>query len=270
MGILLPWENEHYLWKIINNRNQDAGESIDTYASSLRSLSDRCNFGTLKKEMMRQDCLRSSWQQFKKETTAGTGTYASKVYRYVLQHRSYVDAIGSYVSAKIHTHPHPMRWTLSKSRPKVRINHPLWKTADFVIKRMRKKDQTVQPLEKFALFVKKRIILPWNVPKKKKTRNRKPSHKHSVNQFDFGESEEEILSVSCTEEEINVVDNHLTKILTWLLWRLGEKKRNWAGHPAMFCPASISSKELWLRNRGTPSRCTQSQPCHPLVKQKSL
>ena len=36
-----------------NNRNQDAGESIDTYASSLRSLSDTCNFGTLKEEMIR-------------------------------------------------------------------------------------------------------------------------------------------------------------------------------------------------------------------------
>ena len=36
-----------------NNRNQDAGESIDTYASSLRSLSDTYNFGTLKEEMIR-------------------------------------------------------------------------------------------------------------------------------------------------------------------------------------------------------------------------
>ena len=36
-----------------NNRNQDAGESIDTYASNLRSLSDTCNFGALKDEMIR-------------------------------------------------------------------------------------------------------------------------------------------------------------------------------------------------------------------------
>ena len=35
-----------------NNRNQDAGESIETYASILRSLSDTCNFGTLKEEMI--------------------------------------------------------------------------------------------------------------------------------------------------------------------------------------------------------------------------
>ena len=31
-----------------NDRNQDAGESIDPYASNLRSLSDTCNFGMLK------------------------------------------------------------------------------------------------------------------------------------------------------------------------------------------------------------------------------
>ena len=34
-----------------------------------------------------------------------------------------------------------------------------------------------------------------------------------MNQFDFDESEEEILSVSCSEEEINAVDNHSNKIL---------------------------------------------------------
>ena len=49
--------------------------------------------------------------------------------------------------------------------------------------------------------------------KTKKPRNRKPSHKHSGNQFDFDESEEEILSVSGTEEEVNVVNNHSNKIL---------------------------------------------------------
>ena len=40
-------------------------------------------------------------------------------------------------------------------------------------------------------------------------------------------------------------------------------------HPALFCPSSTSPKELRLRNRVTPSRCIQSQPCQPLVKQKS-
>ena len=34
-----------------------------------------------------------------------------------------------------------------------------------------------------------------------------------MNQFDFDESEEEILSVSCSAEEISAVDNHSNKIL---------------------------------------------------------
>ena len=37
-----------------NNRDQEAGESIDTYASNLRSLADTCNFGALKDEMIRE------------------------------------------------------------------------------------------------------------------------------------------------------------------------------------------------------------------------
>ena len=49
--------------------------------------------------------------------------------------------------------------------------------------------------------------------KTKKPRNRKPPQKHSVNQFDFDGSEEEILSVSCSKKEINAVDNHSNKIL---------------------------------------------------------
>ena len=45
-----------------------------------------------------------------------------------------------------------------------------------------------------------------------------------MNQFDFGESEEEILSVSCTEEEINAVDNHSNKILATM--KIGGKEVN--------------------------------------------
>ena len=57
---------------------------------------------------------------------------------------------------------------------------------------------------------------------KKKPRNRKPPQKHSVNQLDFDESEEEILSVSCREEEINVVNNHSNKILATM--KIGGKE----------------------------------------------
>ena len=60
---------------------------------------------------------------------------------------------------------------------------------------------------KFALLVKRESfcfeMFPQKKPyMKKKPRNRKTPQKHSVNQFDFDESEEEILSVSCAEEEI--------------------------------------------------------------------
>ena len=36
-----------------NNRDQEAGESVDTYPLNLRSLSDTCNFGALKDEIIR-------------------------------------------------------------------------------------------------------------------------------------------------------------------------------------------------------------------------
>ena len=50
--------------------------------------------------------------------------------------------------------------------------------------------------------------------KTKKPRNRKSPHKYSVDQFDFDESGEKILSVSCYEEEINATDNPSNKIQT--------------------------------------------------------
>ena len=92
-----------------------------------------------------------------------------------------------------------------------------------------------------------------------------------MNQFDFDESEEEILSISCTEEEINTVDNHPNKILATM--KSGGKEVKMlidSGASKLQCSAHqvFSPKELWLRNRVTSSRCTQSQPCQPLVKQK--
>ena len=45
-----------------------------------------------------------------------------------------------------------------------------------------------------------------------KPRNRKPPHKYLVNQFDFEETGEKILSVSFYEEEINAIDNPSNKI----------------------------------------------------------
>ena len=99
---------------------------------------------------------------------------------------------------------------------------------------------------------------------KKKPRNRKPPQKDSVNQLDFDESEEEILSVSCREEEINAVNNHSNKILASM--KIGGKEVKMlidSGASKLQCSAHqvFSPKELWLRNRVTPSRCTQSQTC---------
>ena len=57
---------------------------------------------------------------------------------------------------------------------------------------------------------------------KKKPRNGKSPQKHSVNQFDFDESEEEILSASYAEEEINAVDDHSNNILATM--KIGGKE----------------------------------------------
>jgi len=75
--------NERYRF---NNRNQNAGESIDTYASNLRSLSGTCNFAALKDEMIRDrivcrvrdSSLRKKLLQV--PTTSVCGTYLYTVY----------------------------------------------------------------------------------------------------------------------------------------------------------------------------------------------
>ena len=40
-----------------NNRDQEAGESVDTHASNLRSISDTCSFGARKDEIIRDRIL---------------------------------------------------------------------------------------------------------------------------------------------------------------------------------------------------------------------
>ena len=106
--------------------------------------------------------------------------------------------------------------------------------------------------------------------KTKKPRNRKPPQKHSVNQFDFNESEEEISPVSCTKEEIHTFDNHSNKILATM--KIGGKEVKMlidSGASCNVLPIKYLPKEMWLRNRVSPSKCTQSHPFQPLVKQKS-
>ena len=98
----------------------------------------------------------------------------------------------------------------------------------------------------------------------KKPQNRKPPQKHLVNQFDIDENEEEILSIPVTKEEINTVDNHTNKILAFM--KIGGKEVKMlidSGASKLQCSDHqvFSPKELWLKNRVTSSRCTQSQPC---------
>lgn len=48
MGILSPRMKDIYERYCFNKRNQDTGESMESYASILTSLAVSCHFGTLK------------------------------------------------------------------------------------------------------------------------------------------------------------------------------------------------------------------------------
>ena len=103
----------------------------------------------------------------------------------------------------------------------------------------------------------------------KKPQNRKPPQKHLVNQFDFDESEEEILSISCTEEQINTVDNHTNKILAFM--KIGGKEVKMLIDSGASCNV-LTIKYFPQRNCGWK---IESHPQdvlkvnQPLVKQKS-
>ena len=92
-----------------NNRNQDAGELIDTYASSLRSLFHTCNFGTLKEEMtgdrivcgVRDSSLRKKLLQVPELTLQKCIICAAAP---KLRRRNW-----KLCQRKIHMHPHPLR-----------------------------------------------------------------------------------------------------------------------------------------------------------------
>ena len=45
--------NTIYERYMFNNRSQEPGETIDAYATAVRTLADTCSFGTLKEEMIR-------------------------------------------------------------------------------------------------------------------------------------------------------------------------------------------------------------------------
>ena len=81
-----------------NNRDQEASESINTYAANFRSLSDRCTFGALKDEMIRDNIvcgvrdssLRKKLFQVPELT----------LQRCIDMCRSYINLLKSHVSAK--------------------------------------------------------------------------------------------------------------------------------------------------------------------------
>ena len=166
---------------------------------------------------------------------------------------------------------------LSGSCLKVRIYHLLWKIASFVVSHKKEKSKC-PAFGKICTTCKKENHFASKCSQKKrlsqrrKSSKRKPLLKHAVNQFEFDESEDEILSVSFTEEEINAVtQKHSNKILATM--KIGEREREklkcWLilVHPETSCLSSTSPKKLWSRNQVTPLKCTQSRPCQSSVKQ---
>ena len=136
------------------------------------------------------------------------------MYRYVLQRRSYVDSTRSNVSAKFTHTPNHSEVNFVKKPSKGADKSSFVKDSRFC-GQTREKERSKCPAfgeicsacqkeNPFALKCSQKEKLH----KTKKPRNRKTPQKHSVKQFDFDESEEEISSVSCTKEEINPVDNH--------------------------------------------------------------
>ena len=202
-----------------NNRNQDAGESIDTYASNLRSLSDTCNFGTLKDEMIRDRIVcgvrDSSLRKKLLQVPELTLEKCIDMCRSAEATSTQLEAMSSQNSHA----PPPPEVNFVKKPSKGADKSSFVKDCRFCGQTHEKERSKCPAFGKICSACQKEnhFALKCSQKKKphktKKPRNRKPLQKHSVNQFDFDESEEEILSVSCSEEEINAVDNHSNKIL---------------------------------------------------------
>ena len=105
---------------------------------------------------------------------------------------------------------------------------------------------------------------------KKKPRDRKPPQKLSVNQLNFDESEEEILSVSCREEEINAVNNHSNKILATM--KIGGKEVKVlidSGASCNFLSIKYLPKGTAVEKSSHTLKMSSKSNKQPLVKQKS-
>ena len=202
-----------------DNRDQEAGESINTYEANLRSLSDRCNFGALKDEMIRDNIvcgvrdssLRKKLFQVPELT----------LQRCIDMCRS-AEATSTQLKAmsvqNSHAHP-PTEVNFVKKTSKGTDKSSFVKDCLFCSQTHEKERSKCPAFTKICSACQKENHFALKCAQKKKLnktkrpRNREPPHKHSVNQFDFHDSGEEILSVSCYEEEINAIDNPSNKIL---------------------------------------------------------
>ena len=165
--ILELWES-YCLWKTnviyeryrFNNRNQDAGESIDTYASNLRSLSDTCDFGALKDEMIRDRIVcgvrDSSLRKKLLQVPELTLEKCIDMCRSPEATSTQLEAMSSQNSHA----PPPPEMNFVKKPSKGADKSSFVKDCRFWYKRMRRRDQSVHLLGKFAVLVKKRIMLP--------------------------------------------------------------------------------------------------------------
>ena len=201
-----------------NNRNQDAGESIDTYASNLRSLSDTCNFGALKDEMIRDRVVCGVRDSLRKKLLQVPELTLEKCIDMCRSAEATSTQLEAMSSQNSHAPP-PPEVNFVKKPSKGAGKSSFVKDCRFCGQTHEKERSKCPAFGKICSACQKenhfalKCFQKKKLHKTKKPRNRKPPQKHSVNQFDFDESEEEILSVSCSEEEINAVDNHSNKIL---------------------------------------------------------
>ena len=191
----------------LNKRNQD------TYASNLRSLSDTCNFGTLKDKMIRDrivcgvrdSCLRKKLLQVLE-------LMLEKCIEMCHSAEATSTQLDAMSAQNLHAPP-PLEVNFVKKPSTGADKSSFVKDCQFCGQTHEKERSKCPASGKICSACQKEnhFALKCSQKKKlhktKKPRKRKPPQKHSVNKFDFDESEEEILSVSCSEEEINAVDN---------------------------------------------------------------
>ena len=197
-----------------NNRNQEAGESIDTYPSNLRCLSDTCNFGALKDEMIRDRIVcgvrDGSLRKKLLQVPELTLQKCIDMCRSAEATSTQLEAMSAQTS---HVAP-PPEVNFVKTPSKGADKSPVVKDCRFCGQTHEMERSKCPAFGKICSVCQRQNHFALKCYHKKKPREtRKPPRKHSVNQFDCDESEEEILSVSCSEEEINTVDNHTNKIV---------------------------------------------------------